>query len=68
MPTMTFYLKAENSSGTQRLIVDPDHEDLDGQAAITLVGEYEGEQIQIDFDPVDRDILKTNLQMLINQL
>ena len=68
MPKMTFKLKADNSSGRQDLIVDPYHPDTPGQVAITLVGQYEGEEIQIDFDPVDRATFKANLKTLIEQL
>lgn len=58
-------LTAENSSGKQDLLVEPNHED---GVYFTLVGHYDGEPIQIDFDVVDPGPLKEKLQMLVEQL
>lgn len=47
-------IKAQNSSGRQYLTMDTE----DGQHHLTLFGDYKGEPIQIDFDPLsDADVL-----------
>lgn len=61
-------LKAKNSSGEQILHVDPFHEDLDEAVAVTLVGEYEGEEIQIDFDEIPREKFKESLRMMLGAI
>ncbi len=45
-------LKAKNSSGLQHLILDYNDEEKD--FSFTLCGTYEGKNIQIDFDPVQK--------------
>lgn len=44
-------LKAKNSSGEQTLWLQED----DGDYYLTLVGKYNGENIQIDFDTLSRE-------------
>lgn len=66
--TFKMKLKAKNSSGEQTLYIEPFHEDLDEAVAITLHGEYEGEEIQIDFDEVPRKQFKENLKTLIEAI
>ncbi|MFH1818176.1 MAG: hypothetical protein ABIK08_00595 [Pseudomonadota bacterium] len=44
-------LKAKNSSGEQTLWLQED----DGDYYFTLVGKYNGENIQIDFDTLSRE-------------
>lgn len=44
---LTLGLRAKNSSGTQRLFFDKEEND---EFSFTLVGEYKGEPIQIDFE------------------
>lgn len=63
-----FSLTAKNSSGHQVLYIDLDHEDLDDGVALTLAGEYEGEQIQIDFNPIDRTLFDCILKALTKKM
>lgn len=59
-------LKAKNSSGEQTLFIDINEKYLDGLVALTLVGTYEGNDIQIDFDPIDeKEFAKTLLFIFI---
>ena len=46
MEELDVYLTADNSSGKQRFILNKEKE---GSYWFTLVGEYEGKDIQIDF-------------------
>lgn len=46
-------LKAKNSNGDHKLIFDYENEEINA----TLTGEYKGENIQIDFDPIGEDEL-----------
>jgi len=50
---MKFHIKAKNSSGKQELIFSPSKENPE-EVHATLVGEYDGKEIQIDFDPIER--------------
>lgn len=55
-------LKAKNSSGKQKLYLDY-HEEFNDVTA-TLVGKYEGESIQIDFDSIKPKQLKQMIKRL----
>lgn len=61
-------LKASNSSGDQTLWIIPSHPDCNGETALTLTGEYEGEEIQIDFDPVKNEDFAKTLKFLLSQV
>lgn len=59
-------LKAENSSGEQFLYIQRD--DKEDLIFLTLVGEYEGKDIQIDFDPIIDEHFADTLKILLSQL
>tara|TARA_R100000322_G_scaffold52917_1_gene32854 strand:+ start:592 stop:855 length:264 start_codon:yes stop_codon:yes gene_type:complete len=51
---MSLVLTADNSSGRQNLFFDRQD---DGEISVTLVGVYEGREIQLDFDNMtERDL------------
>ena len=53
-------LNAKNSSGIQRLIVDTDKKETN----LTLIGEFKGEPIQIDFDPLTANEVRELILLL----
>ena len=58
---ITLALTAKNSSGVQRLIFDLMG---DGTVNPTLLGEYDGGAIQIDFDELSQQDLKDLISIL----
>ena len=60
MQSLNFEMYARNSSGTQKLYLNMDSE----EPFFTLVGDYKGEDIQIDFNVTSRTNLLKMKQML----
>jgi hypothetical protein len=50
---LSFSLTAKNSSGKQSLFITSDKEN--NEVNFTLVGEYQNNPIQIDFDPINQE-------------
>lgn len=61
---LSLAIKAKNSSGTQHLIIDTDKE---GNHFLTLVGSYNGEPIQIDFDEMNDNDISDFVTLLISR-
>ena len=59
--TILFGLIADNSSGKQFLHF---HTEDDGEMAVTLTGNYEGKDIQIDFRSLDNHEVKDFIYLL----
>ena len=57
-------LTAKNSSGLQRLIIEKDKK----QTLLTLVGEFNRNPIQIDFDSLSVNEVKELISLLENRL
>ena len=57
-------LSAKNSSGIQRLIIDTCQE----ETALTLVGEFNGDSIQIDFDPLTHGEVRELISLLEHRM
>jgi hypothetical protein len=50
---LSFSLTAKNSSGKQSLFITSDKET--NEINFTLVGEYQNNPIQVDFDPINQE-------------
>jgi len=64
MKDIMFELKAKNSSGIQTMFLATDN----GEFWMTLVGDYKGEKIQIDFDEMtvtDLEDMKAAIELII---
>lgn len=59
--SIMFGLTAKNSSGTQKLYFTKN--ECDG-VSLTLTGVYNGQDIQIDFDDLDRDEINDIIYLL----
>lgn len=59
---LQFNLKAKNSNGKHGLIFDADYHNE--EIHVCLTGEYKGEAIQIDFDPISEDDLDDLIEYL----
>ena len=57
-------LTAKNSSGIQRLVIDSSNLETN----LTLVGEFEGRPIQIDFDSLDAHEVRELISLLEHRL
>ena len=54
MSDVKFNMYARNSSGVQTMYLTKQHDEDEAGYFFTLVGDYEGKDIQIDFDVTSR--------------
>jgi len=59
---------AKNSSGEQTLYIDLDHPNLEGKVGLTLLGNYRGDDIQIDFNSIDEKQFAKTLRFILSQI
>lgn len=60
--------KANNSTGNQILYIDLNHPDLKGEVGLTLLGTYKGDDIQIDFNPIEDKQFAKTLRFILAQI